>query len=96
VFVGRLLDVFRVYDCLGLSKKLHHQSEMCDSPTTDFVLLPHSNRINYAGDDATLPVGQAYSGGPIKFTEWTNDNQLRQPVFLGLRTDKESKDVVRQ
>ena len=29
----------------------------------------------------------------IKFTEWTADEQLRQPVFLGLRTDKEAKDV---
>src|SRR6516162_9456020 len=29
LFVGRLLDVFRAYGCLGLSKKLHHQSEMC-------------------------------------------------------------------
>jgi ATP dependent DNA ligase C terminal region len=32
----------------------------------------------------------------VKFTEWTLDNQLRQPVFLGLRTDKEAKDVVRE
>jgi ATP-dependent DNA ligase len=32
----------------------------------------------------------------IKFTEWTSDNQLRQPVFLGLRTDKEAKEVVRE
>lgn len=32
----------------------------------------------------------------IKFTEWTSDGQLRQPVFLGLRTDKEAKDVVRE
>ena len=31
----------------------------------------------------------------IKFTEWTHDDQ-RQPVFLGLRTDKEAKDVVRE
>jgi bifunctional non-homologous end joining protein LigD len=31
----------------------------------------------------------------IKFTEWTSDDQLRQPVFLGLRTDREAKDVVR-
>jgi bifunctional non-homologous end joining protein LigD len=30
----------------------------------------------------------------VKFTEWTHDDQLRQPVFLGLRTDKEAKDVV--
>jgi bifunctional non-homologous end joining protein LigD len=32
----------------------------------------------------------------IKFTEWTCDNQLRQPVFLGLRTDKVAKEVVRE
>jgi bifunctional non-homologous end joining protein LigD len=32
----------------------------------------------------------------VKFTEWTSDQQLRQPVFLGLRTDKQAKDVVRE
>jgi bifunctional non-homologous end joining protein LigD len=32
----------------------------------------------------------------IKFTEWTSDDQLRQPVFLGLRTDKAARDVVRE
>jgi bifunctional non-homologous end joining protein LigD len=32
----------------------------------------------------------------IKFTEWTHDTQLPQPVFLGLRADKEAKDVVRE
>jgi len=31
----------------------------------------------------------------VKFTEWTHDYQLRQPVFLGLRTDKDVKDIVR-
>ncbi|HTD17359.1 MAG TPA: hypothetical protein VK673_19390 [Chthoniobacterales bacterium] len=32
----------------------------------------------------------------IKFTEWTSDDQIRQPVFLGLRSDKQAKDVVRE
>jgi bifunctional non-homologous end joining protein LigD len=32
----------------------------------------------------------------VKFTEWTSDDQLRQPVFLGLRTDKPAADVVRE
>ena len=32
----------------------------------------------------------------VKFTEWTHDGQLRQPVFLGLRTDKEPEEVVRE
>jgi bifunctional non-homologous end joining protein LigD len=32
----------------------------------------------------------------VKFTEWTDDGQLRQPVFLGLRTDKEAREAVRE
>ena len=32
----------------------------------------------------------------VKFTEWTSDGQLRQPVFLGLRSDKDPKSVVRE
>jgi bifunctional non-homologous end joining protein LigD len=37
-----------------------------------------------------VPVAQ------IKFTDWTSDDQLRQPVFLGLRMDKPAKEVVRE
>ncbi|MCS3797496.1 DNA ligase D [Niastella sp. OAS944] len=29
----------------------------------------------------------------VKFSEWTNDNILRQPIFMGLREDKNAKDV---
>jgi bifunctional non-homologous end joining protein LigD len=32
----------------------------------------------------------------VSFTEWTSDNRLRHPSFLGLREDKEVKDVVRE
>ncbi len=32
----------------------------------------------------------------IKFAEWTHDGILRQPVFLGLRTDKAAKEVRRE
>ena len=31
--------------------------------------------------------------GEFRFTEWTNDNKLRHPSFLGLRDDKKAKDV---
>jgi bifunctional non-homologous end joining protein LigD len=31
-----------------------------------------------------------------KFEEWTSDGQLRQPVYLGLRSDKKPNDVVRE
>jgi len=32
----------------------------------------------------------------IKFSEWTRDGLLRQPVFLGLRQDKRASEVVRE
>src|SRR5438270_202786 len=32
----------------------------------------------------------------IKFAEWTRDLKLRQPVFLGLRQDKNPREVVRE
>jgi bifunctional non-homologous end joining protein LigD len=32
----------------------------------------------------------------VKFTEWTRDDRLRQPVFLGIREDKNAREVVRE
>ncbi len=32
----------------------------------------------------------------IGFTEWTSDGELRHPRYLGLRDDKDAKDVVRE
>jgi len=32
----------------------------------------------------------------VRFTEWTNEEKLRHPVYLGLRDDKKAEDVVRE
>ena len=32
----------------------------------------------------------------VRFSEWTRDGHLRQPVFLGLREDKQPREVVRE
>ena len=32
----------------------------------------------------------------IRFAEWTRDNHLRQPAFLGLREDKQPEEVTRE
>ena len=34
--------------------------------------------------------------GEVKFTEWTSDSEMRHPVFLGLRIDKNAVDIVRE
>jgi bifunctional non-homologous end joining protein LigD len=32
----------------------------------------------------------------VRFSEWTRDNHLRQPAFVGLREDKKPREVVRE
>jgi bifunctional non-homologous end joining protein LigD len=32
----------------------------------------------------------------VKFSEWTTDGKLRQPVFIGVRDDKDPRDVVHE
>jgi bifunctional non-homologous end joining protein LigD len=34
--------------------------------------------------------------GEVQFAEWTNDGNLRQPSWRGVRSDKVAKDVVRE
>jgi bifunctional non-homologous end joining protein LigD len=34
--------------------------------------------------------------GEVKFTEWTSEGEMRHPTFLGLRDDKEARDVIRE
>ncbi len=34
--------------------------------------------------------------GEVKFTEWTDSGEMRHPVFLGLRSDKKTTDVIRE
>ena len=34
--------------------------------------------------------------GEVQFAEWTNDGNLRQPSWRGLRSDKSANEVVRE
>jgi len=34
--------------------------------------------------------------GEVKFSEWTNEGEMRHPAFLGLRTDKKALNVIRE
>ena len=34
--------------------------------------------------------------GEFQYTEWTGDGHLRQSSFIGLRTDKKARDVMRE
>ena len=32
----------------------------------------------------------------VRFSDWTTDGLLRHPAFIGLRDDKDARDVVRE
>ncbi|MDQ0779461.1 DNA ligase D-like protein (predicted ligase) [Streptomyces aurantiacus] len=53
---------------------------------------PFTGRVREAGAHWAEPVLVAQ----IAFTEWTRDGMLRHPRFLGLRHDKQARDVVRE
>ena len=69
-------------------------------PSCPFVNLPEKTRGRWGLGITPAVMKRCHWVKPIrvaqvKFTEWTHDDQLRQRVFLGLRTDKEAKHVVR-
>ena len=68
--------------------------------TCPFVNLPEKSRGRFGQGITPAMMRRCTWVEPVlvaqvKFTEWALDDQLRQPVFLGLRTDKQPKDVVR-
>jgi DNA ligase D-like protein (predicted ligase) len=55
-----------------------------DSPFAD---SPRLRSATWAEPELVVQVG---------FTEWTRDGRLRHPRYMGLREDKDSRDVVRE
>lgn len=67
---------------LGEMYKLLHPLEQKSSP---FAETPRTNeRAHWVRPKIVVEV---------KFNEWTADRKLRQPIFLGIRDDKNAKDV---
>ncbi len=68
--------------------------------------LESLSRPRTAYDARSLPGGHAWRAkvhwvkpelvAQVAFGEWTRDGQLRHPRFLGMRTDKLARDVVRE
>ena len=84
-----------------LLKDLHGGLQNIKRATCPFVNLPEKRRGRWGQGITPAVMKRCHWVEPvlvaqIKFTEWTSDDQLRQPVFLGLRTDKQAKDVVRE
>ena len=66
-----------------------------------FANLPATNRPRFGEAMNAAAMRRVHWLKPdlvcqVRFSEWTGDGRLRQPVFLGLRKDKRATEVVRE
>jgi len=67
---------------------LHARLARLERATSPFATTPRPNeRVHWVRPSMVVEV---------KFDEWTNEGVLRQPVYLGLRTDKSAREVTRE
>jgi bifunctional non-homologous end joining protein LigD len=68
----------------GLSD-MHKRLKPLERKTSPFEETPKTNeKAHWVKPEVVVEV---------KFSEWTADRRLRQPIFVGLRDDKDAKDV---
>lgn len=85
----------------GLLKELHARLGRIARKTCPFADLPEERTGRYGQGITAAVMKKCHWIKPelvaqIKFAEWTRDGRLRQPVFLGLREDKEARSVIRE
>ena len=84
-----------------LLRSLHAQFKEIEADTCPFVDLPEKRTGRYGQGVTAAEMKRCHWLEPrlvcqVRFTEWTRDDRLRHPVFLGLREDKAAKEVVRE
>jgi bifunctional non-homologous end joining protein LigD len=84
-----------------LLQKLFLQLNKIRIEKCPFVNLPDAGRSRWDQGLTAAEMRRCHWVKPamicqIKFSEWTRDDRLRQPVFLGLREDKNAKEIVRE
>ena len=82
-------------------KDLHTRFKKIATDTCPFTDLPEEREGRYGQGITASVMKKCHWLKPVlvcqvKFSEWTRDDRLRQPVYLGLREDKKAKDVVRE
>ena len=84
-----------------LLRNLHSELQKIPVERCPFFNLPASGRSRWDQGLTSAEMRRCKWVKPvmvcqIKFTEWTRDDRLRQPVFLGIREDKNANEVVRE
>jgi bifunctional non-homologous end joining protein LigD len=83
----------------ALLKSLHRKMLALSRESCPFAGMPGTTRSRWSkniGSPETLHWVEPRIVCQLKFTEWTRDGKLRHPVFLGVREDKEAREVVRE
>jgi bifunctional non-homologous end joining protein LigD len=94
MFAGKVGSGFTAESLSMLHKKFQAQ-ERGDCP---FANLPSKQNGEWVQGITPSMMRKMHWVNPvlvaqIKFAEWTRENKLRQPVFLGLREDKDARQV---
>ncbi len=97
VFAGKAGTGFTTKSLAALHKKFRSE-ERADCP---FVDLPSRQNGQWVLGITPSMMKKIHWINPkfvaeIKFAEWTRDKKLRAPVFLGLREDKDPRDVIKE
>ena len=84
-----------------LLKSLHGRMSALSRTSCPFANLPEKQQGRWSQNITPREMKRCHWGEPklvcqVRFTEWTRDGKLRHPVFLGLREDKDAREVVRE
>jgi len=84
-----------------LLSSLHMRFKAIQRGDCPFVNLPELRGSRYsprvtAGEMKKCHWVEPQLVGQVAFSEWTRDDKLRQPAFLGLREDKDAREVIRE
>ncbi len=96
-FVGKVGTGFDA----GLLRDLHAKFEQIRRDSCPFNNLPETKSARYGQTISAAEMRRCSWVEPqmvceVRFSEWTRDKKLRQPVFLGIRADKSAEEVVRE
>ena len=83
----------------ALLKSLHRKMQALSREACPFAGMPGTTRSRWSksiGSPETLHWVEPRIVCQLRFTAWTHDGKLRHPVFLGVREDKDAREVVRE
>jgi bifunctional non-homologous end joining protein LigD len=97
IFAGKVGTGFNE----AILESLHSRFEKIASKRCPFANLPETGAGQHRQNITAAAMKRCHWVKPelvcqVRFSEWTQDGKLRQPVYLGLREDKAAAEVVRE